>query len=165
MTTTSTSAFAPAFPLEDRDWLHRFARYAARGARAEFQAGELESVADLAALRAWRRYDAATGFAFITYARWAVFGAVKRAVAARRPATPILPLAPLHAVRPSTEAVILAKIALDALDDFDRVLLVRYAVAEESLDELAVELATPKTTLWRRLQAAKRRARRAICGR
>ncbi|TNF23792.1 MAG: sigma-70 family RNA polymerase sigma factor [Deltaproteobacteria bacterium] len=155
-----------SFPVKDRPWLHRFARRAASRSRAAFGDGELEAVADLAAVRAWRRYDAAKGFAFTTYARWSVLGAVRRAVRERRDAAarrgPDAALDELLVDEPRLELVVAARRAVDTLDAMDRSLLLRHVVAEESLDDLARELSVPKTTLWRRLHAAMARVRRLL---
>lgn len=155
------------FPLELRPWFHRYARWLARDARGAFSVGELESVADLAAVRAWRLYDAETGFTFRTYARHAVLGAVRRAVDRHRGrhACHVDVDAVADALddrRPTVDVVLAARQALASLDDADRALLLRHVLADEPLGVLAADLALPKTTVWRRIQRAKTRARQAI---
>ena len=154
------------FPVELRPWFHRYARWLARDARGAFVVGELESVADLAALRAWRSYDADAGFTFRTYARYAVLGAVRRAVGCHRRRTRHVDVGGVGEEpddrRPSADVVLAARRALAALAEADRALLLRHVLADEPLDALAADLALPKTTVWRRIQRAKRRARQAI---
>lgn len=162
MTMTMTT---PAFPLELRPWFHRYARWLARDAPGAFSVGELESVADLAALSAWRSYDAATGFAFRTYARYAVLGAVRRAVGrARRRGRRVDAdsIDQLPDGRPPADVILAARRALAALDSADRALLLRHVLADEPIEVIARDLAVPKTTIWRRIQRAKKMARQAI---
>ena len=154
-----------AFPLDLRPWFITFVRSRARLAAASLGPGELESVVDLAALVAWRRYDPRRGASFATFARKAVLGAVRRAAARQRLAERALAQwASLHVESlgwepPRAEGLCAVRQIGARLEALDRVLLERVVVEEESVDEVARALALPRTTVWRRVQEAKALAR------
>jgi len=123
------------------------------------------AIADLAMVEAWQRFDPGRGLAFSTFARKAVLGAVRRALQRHGRASRAHVLGAsvdAAAPGPAPDVVHAARTVASDLDPLDFSILSRHAVAEESLDAIAAALALPKTTVWRRLGAAKARARRLV---